>query len=72
VGAEAGGRVTEPRPHWFLTSSCGWSRECISQCAAERVAKLHPRLSGPGTQHTVTIEEPPNPPAPEQADLPLS
>ena len=25
----------------------------------ESVAKLHPRLSPPGTQHTLTIEEPP-------------
>jgi hypothetical protein len=72
MGAEAVRPVTEPRPHWFLTCSCGWSRECISRWAAESVAKLHPRLSGPGTQHTITIEEPPNPQAPGQPDLPLT
>jgi len=39
----------EPRAHL---------RECISWWAAESVAKLHPRVSVPGT-HTITIEEPP-------------
>jgi len=42
---------------------CGWGRECISRWAAESVVKLHPRLSVPGTQHTITIEEPPADPA---------
>jgi hypothetical protein len=36
-----------------------------------RVVKLHPRLSVPGTQHTVTIEEPPADPAPG-TQLPLT
>jgi hypothetical protein len=44
---------------WLVTCSCGWSRECISRWATESVAKLHPRLSGPGTEHITTIEEPP-------------
>jgi hypothetical protein len=52
---------------WLVTCSCGWGRECVSQWAAESLTKLHPRLSGPSTQHTITIEEPPNQPAPEQA-----
>ena len=61
--------MSAAKHHWLLTCSCGWSRECISQWAAESVAKLHPSLSRPGTGHTITIEERPNPPA--QADLPL-
>jgi hypothetical protein len=47
------------RPQWLVVCSCGWSRECISRWAAESVVKLHPRLSTPGIEHTVTIEEPP-------------
>ncbi len=44
---------------WVVTCSCSWSRECSSRWAAESVANLHLRLSVPGTQHTITIEEPP-------------
>jgi len=54
----------------LVTCSCGWSRECISRWAAESVAKLHPRLSVPGTQHTITIDEPSADPAPG-TQLPL-
>jgi hypothetical protein len=62
--------MTEAKPRWLVICSCGWSRECISQWAAESVAKLHPRLSGPGTQHTITIEEPPaHPPGGQQLPL---
>jgi len=43
----------------FVTCSRGWGRECSSRWAAESVAKLHPRLSPPGTEHTLTIEGPP-------------
>ena len=46
-------------PQWLVTCSCGWSRECASEWAARSVAKLHPRLSVPGIQQTITIEEPP-------------
>jgi hypothetical protein len=42
----------------LVTCSCGWTRECVSRWAAESVAKLHPRLSPPGTDHTLTIEGP--------------
>jgi hypothetical protein len=48
-----------PAKLWLVTCSCGWTRECVSRWAAESVAKLHPRLSSPGTEHTLTIEEPP-------------
>jgi hypothetical protein len=38
--------------------------------AAESLAKQHPRLGGPGTQHTITIEEPPaHPPGGQQLPL---
>jgi hypothetical protein len=40
------------------------------QWAAESVAKLHPRLGGPGIQYTITIEEPPTD-APTGTHLPL-
>jgi hypothetical protein len=56
--------VPAPRPRWLVICSCGWGRECISRWAAESVVKLHPRLSVPGTQHTITIEEPPADPPP--------
>jgi hypothetical protein len=56
---------------WFVTCSCGWGRECVSQWAAESVANLHPRLSVPGTQYSLTIEQPPNPDARGQSGLPL-
>ena len=46
-------------PHWPVICSCGWSRECTSRWAAESVAKLHPKLSASGIEHTVTIDEPP-------------
>jgi hypothetical protein len=60
-----------PKPLWLIICSCGWIRECSSQWAAESVAKLHPKLGTPGTEHTITIEEPPNPDA-RQPDLPLA
>ncbi len=60
AAAEAHDPLTSTvRPHWLVICSCGWSRECISQWAAESVAKLHPRLSVPGTPHALMIEEPP-------------
>ncbi len=54
---------------WLVTCSCGCTRECSSRWAAECVAKLHPGLSVPGTQHTLTIEEPPNDALGEQLTL---
>jgi hypothetical protein len=56
--------VPAPRPRWLVICSCGWGRECISRWAAESMVKLHPRLSVPGTQHSITIEEPPADPPP--------
>jgi len=62
--------VPEPKCRWLVTCSCGWSRECSSEWAAKSVSKLHPRLSVPRTQHTITIEEPPADPPPG-TQLPL-
>ena len=56
---------------WVVTCSCGWTRECSSRWAAESVAKLHPKLSAPGPEHTITIEEPPGLDARRQPELPL-
>ena len=67
--------ATRPRA-WPLglssTFSCGWGRECSSRWAAESAATLHPRLSTPGIEHTITIEDPPSPDAPRQPELPLA
>jgi hypothetical protein len=46
-------------PRWLVTCSCGWTSEFSQRRHAESVAKLHPRLGEPGTEHTVTIEGPP-------------
>ncbi|MGH7368106.1 MAG: hypothetical protein ACREK9_17010 [Candidatus Rokuibacteriota bacterium] len=52
--------MTEPRPRWRITCSCGWTREASSAWTATAIARLHARyLTGPDTQHTtITIEEP--------------
>jgi len=31
----------------------------VSAWQAQAAAKLHPKLSAPGTEHTITLEEPP-------------
>ncbi len=63
--------MDERKPEWLVTCSCGWGRECSSRWAAESAAKLHPRLSEPGSEHTLTIEGPPNEER-GQGELPLS
>ncbi len=57
---------------WLLTCSCGWTREFSQRWAAESAAKLHPKLSAPGIEHTIMIEGPTNPDAPRQPKLPLN
>jgi hypothetical protein len=57
-------------PGWLVTCSCSWTREAWSRWAAESMAKLHPKLSV-GTEHTITIEEPPADP-PGRQQLPLT
>ncbi len=44
---------------WVVTCSCGWTSEFSQRWAAESAAKLHPKLGKPGTEHTITIEDPP-------------
>jgi hypothetical protein len=64
--------VTEPRPRWRITCTCGWIREASSAWAATAIARLHARyLSAPGHAHTITIEEPPAQEAGRQPELPL-
>jgi len=60
-----------PGRSWLLTCSCGWGRECSSRWAGESAAKLHPKLSTPGTEHTIKIEPPPDQ-MQGQPDLPLA
>lgn len=56
-----------------MTCSCGWGREASSAWAASAIAKLHERhLTVPGTEHTTTIEEPPDEERGKQAELPLA
>jgi hypothetical protein len=44
---------------WVVTCSCGWTSDLSQRWAAESVAKPHPRLGKPGTEHAITVEEPP-------------
>lgn len=58
------------KPRWLVTCSCGWTSDFFQRWHAESVAKLHPKLGEPGTEHTVTIEKPPAD-APSGQQLPL-
>jgi hypothetical protein len=60
-----------PSPLWLVTCSCGWGRECVSQWAAESVAKLHPKLGAPDAVHTVRVDAPSDQEL-GQPDLPLT
>jgi hypothetical protein len=62
--------MTTPKPRWIVRCSCGWDRKCVSQWAAESVAKMHPRLADPATVHTVSVDAPPDLEL-EQPDLPM-
>jgi hypothetical protein len=59
------------QPGWVVTCSCSWTREAWSLWAAESMAKLHPKLSASGTEHTITIEEP-SAAAPPATQIPLT
>ncbi|HJV57181.1 MAG TPA: hypothetical protein VJ971_14475 [Methylomirabilota bacterium] len=53
--------MTAPRPSWRIRCSCGWEREASSAWAATAIFRLHARdQSAPGTEHTITLEEPPS------------
>ena len=58
-------------PEWLVTCSCGWTRDCSSQWAAESVAKLHPKIAAPAAVHTVSVD-PPSDQDLGQPDLPLT
>jgi hypothetical protein len=65
--------VTEPRPRWRITCTCGWIREASSAWAATAIARLHARhLAVPGHAHTIMIEEPAGPKMGQQPELPLN
>jgi hypothetical protein len=52
--------MPDKKPRWFVTRSCGWTREASSAWAANAIVRLHARhLGAPGIEHTLTIEEPP-------------
>jgi hypothetical protein len=52
--------MTSPRPSWRIRCSCGWERAASSAWAATALFRLHARdLSLPGSEHTMTLEEPP-------------
>ena len=43
-------------PHWLVTCSCGWERECSSEWAAQSVTKLHPQLAPMDVAHVTRVE----------------
>lgn len=63
LGADSRARVTDRGSRWWITCSCGWTREASFAWTATAIAKLHARyLTGPDLEHsTITIEEPPDP-----------
>ena len=50
--------MSAEEPRWLVTCSYGWTSDFSQRWHAESVAKVHPRLGEPGTEHTVTIEGP--------------
>ncbi|HTI56641.1 MAG TPA: hypothetical protein VMC04_20570 [Verrucomicrobiae bacterium] len=52
--------MTSSGPSWRVRCSCGWEREASSAWAATALFRLHARdRSAPGTEHVITLEEPP-------------
>jgi hypothetical protein len=43
---------------WRVTCSCGWTRECSSEWAAQSVARLHPQLARADVEHRMRVEAP--------------
>jgi hypothetical protein len=41
---------------WRVTCSCGWTRECSSEWAAQSVARLHPQLARADVEHRMRVE----------------
>ncbi len=46
------------RPGWLVVCSCGWSREAISEWAANSISKLHPKLARVDVAHVTRVEGP--------------
>ena len=51
--------MTESKPRWLVICSRGWTRECVSEWAAQSVAKLHPQLVPKDIEHVTRVEPPP-------------
>jgi hypothetical protein len=47
--------VPEAKPRWLVTCSCGWERECVSECAAGSASKLHRQLGAVGVEHATHV-----------------
>ena len=54
--------MTERRPRWLFTCSCGWIREASSSWAADSAARLHRQLGPSSVEHVTRIEPPDNSP----------
>jgi hypothetical protein len=68
---ETVGLMSAEKPRWRVVCSCGWEREASSAWAATASVQLHVRhLGAPGTEHALTVEEPPAD-APPGEQLPL-
>jgi len=51
--------MTEPKPRWLVTCSCGYERECSDAWSASATAKLHGvHLGDKSVAHVVTVKKP--------------
>ena len=65
--------LSSPRHGWRVVCSFGWHTELSRQWAAYSAAKSHPKLGPADVEHTMQIEERPDPAAGDrQQELPLA
>jgi hypothetical protein len=57
------------KAHWVVICSCGFTRERISDWAANSVSKLHKQLGPGGIEHVTRVEAPTG--AADGSQLPL-
>lgn len=62
--------VPEPKCRWLVVCSRGWTREVVSEWAAESISKLHPKLGRTGIEHVTRVEAPDG--AVGESQLPLT
>ncbi len=66
------GDMAAPEHRWLIACTCGWDREASSAWSATAIASLHARyLTAAGTEHVITIQEPPDEPR-DRAKRPLA